>query len=356
MATSSLYLFFFLSLCLCIISEAKPTPPHCITNPSFNDTNKFTKFFDKCFIDSSEINILGQMAKQLQMWFNEQTYPVYIVVSLLVLLFCVVKDSRGNDDMARYNFIRLQGMFLLMRIGLAISMTPWLYSAIQQQRPCYCSVDGGSPQPLGDETWWGMPSGLAFASTVLAAHFMTTLNIPFGILCIIVMGATSIVSGQYSFGQTIVGIVFGLVLHIYSIRTPIFMRIIDFIISLVAGFIAIAFAMHKYHNNDFSFSIAFLAGLAWQVYAFTLLFVAFEWGFMRKSMTQSVHSMHGVDFLYFRPLTSSSSAVQSIDLEAPTYSVECYWTIFLTFVLFLVLCGLRVLAPYLNNFALPLFP
>jgi len=32
---------------------------------------------------------------------QETTYPVYILVAVLVILFCVVKDSRGNDDMAR---------------------------------------------------------------------------------------------------------------------------------------------------------------------------------------------------------------------------------------------------------------
>lgn len=291
---------------------------------------------------------MGQIAVQLQLWFNEDTYPVYILVAILVILFCMVKDSRGNDDLARYNFIRLQGILLLIRIGLAISMTPWLWAAIQQQRPCYCSIDGGPMQPL-KVTWWGMPSGLTFVSSVLAAHLMTTLSIPIGIIFTLLMGATAIVSGQYSFGQSVVGIVLGFVLHVYSIRTPIFMRIVDFFLSLIGGFIALAIAMRNYRNNDFSFAIMFLAGLAWQVYAFTLLFVAFEWGFMKKAISQALHSLHDVDFLYFRPLNSHSS---SSDLEPPPFNVEVYWTTFLTTVLFLVLCGLRILAPYLDNLSI----
>jgi len=292
---------------------------------------------------------------------------VYILVALLVILFCVVKDSRGNDDIAKYNFIRLQGMLLLMRVGLAISITPWLWSAIQQQRPCYCSVNGAPIQPLDGLTWWGMPSGSTFVSTVIAGHLMTTLSIPFGILFTILMGAAAVVSGQYSFGQSIVGIVLGLVLHIYSLRTPLFMRIIDFFISLIAGFISIALAMRSYRNNDFSFSIIFLAGLAWQVFAFTLLFVSFEWGFMKKAITQALHSLHDVDFLYFRPLNSPSSSSgmslsslrspssSSDDTEPPPFNVEVIWTVFLTAVLFLVLCGLRVLAPYLDNLSVNYF-
>lgn len=316
----------------------------CETNPTYSDENMFARFFDRCYIDSTEANVLGQVAEQLQIWFKDENYPVYILVSLLVILFCVVRDSRGNDDMARYNYIRLQGILLLMRMGLAISITPWMWAAIRQERPCYCSYDGSVPLPLDNVRWWGMPSGITFTSSLVAAHFMGTISIPFGILWIIIMGGASIASGQFSFGQSIVGVVLGLVLHLYSIRTPLYMRIVDFFISLVAGFIAIALAMKAFTSSDFSFAIYFLIGLAWQVYAFTLQFVSFEWGFMKRALTLPLHTLHDVDFMYFRPLNSPTT-----DSEPPSFKTECFWTVLLTAMLFVVLCGLHVLAPRLND-------
>jgi len=317
---------------------------NCETNPTYIDKNSFERFFDTCFLDTTDVNIFGQVAKQLLEWFNEETYPVYITVCLLMLLFCVIKEIRGNTEIARYNFIRLQGFLLLMRVGLAVSITPWLWAAIRQQRPCFCMADDGTYQPI--VAGWGMPSGITFASTLIATHFIETLSIPIGFLWILIMWGAAIASGQYSFGQSLVGIVLGVVLHLYSTRTPMFLRILDFIVTFIAGFISILLAMRAYTTGmDFSFGVNFLEGLVWQVYAFVLLFVAFEWDFMRKALRKSVHTLHDVDFLYFRPLNSPTP--ESDDL--PSFTGEAKWTVFITTALFAVLCGLRVLAPYLND-------
>ena len=52
-----------------------------------------------------------------------------------------------------------------------------------------------------------------------------------------------------------------------------------------------------------------------QVYAFTLLFVSFEWGFMKKALSQALHTLHDVDFLYFRPLNSPTGSGMSPPLS-----------------------------------------
>jgi len=306
----------------------------CETNPTYNDHNKFEQFFDNCFLDTTDVNIFGQSAQQIQAWFNEETYPVYITVCLLMLLFCVIKEIRGNTEIARYNFIRLQGLLLLMRLGLALSMTPWLWAAIRQQRPCYCMAADGTYQPL--ISGWGMPSGLTFTSALIATHFMETLSIPIGFLWILVTWGAAIASGQFSFGQSLVGIVFGVVLHFYSSRTPIFLRIIDFVATLIAGFVSILLAMRAYDTGmDFSFAVNFLIGLVWQVYAFTLLFVSFEWDFMRKALRKSVQSLHDVDFLYFRPLNSPTPDSDDV----PSFKTEANWTVFITISLVVILFG-----------------
>lgn len=142
-----------------------------------------------------------------------------------------------------------------------------------------------------------MPAGITFTSTLIAMHFIESLSIPIGVLWIIIMWAASIASGmslymniwritlfsgQYSFGQGMVGIVLGVVFHFYATRSPIFARIIDFFISLIAGFVIIFLAMvcefilqryslltvlvqKDYPEMDFSFASNFLVGLAWQV-------------------------------------------------------------------------------------------
>jgi hypothetical protein len=58
-------------------------------------------------------------------------------------------------------------------LGFGISFLYFTYVCMY----VFIVVDGGPAQPLDDVTWWGMPSGLAFASTVIGAHLMTTLSI-----------------------------------------------------------------------------------------------------------------------------------------------------------------------------------
>lgn len=103
-------------------------------------------------------------------------------------------------------------MLLLIRVGFAISISPWLASLIKQQRPCYCS-EGNTQYLLHQRKtinhWiddgktynfyvagWGMPAGITFTSTLIAMHFIESLSIPIGVLWIIIMWAASIASGM----------------------------------------------------------------------------------------------------------------------------------------------------------------
>lgn len=69
---------------------------------------------------------------------QEQTYPIYILVSLLVILFCVVRDSRGNDDMARYfSFLPLSLFFFSFLYFLSSHIYP---SFLLQDANCLLDI------------------------------------------------------------------------------------------------------------------------------------------------------------------------------------------------------------------------
>jgi len=133
----------------------------CKTTEDYASEAPFLQFFDECFLDTTTVNAWASIATQFQSWFNIDSYPVYIMVAIFVISLMFFSDTLSPDDAAKGNCIRLQAIVMLTRIGLVISMIPWLWAALTQERPCVCRVDSNHDYqqifPM-----WGMPSGSSF--------------------------------------------------------------------------------------------------------------------------------------------------------------------------------------------------
>lgn len=316
----------------------------CQTSDAYSRESKFLRFFDECFLDTSDVNAWGSIATQFQSWFNEQSYPIYVSVIIIVITLLFFAESVSDEDAARGNCVRLQAIVMVARLGLVISMIPWLWASLSQDRPCVCKVPG-------TETFvplipiWGMPSGASFAGTVIAAHVSQYLNIPLGIIFGLLACASALVTGQYSTGQVVVGILFGAAIYVYTSRTPIFMRAADLIMTIIAGVIALFVTKSQYQQLDFSFAVLFLIGIAWQLYSLVLVLVTYDMDFIRVAIKRSSHNLHAVDFMYYKPLNSNPASHE----KASQYPHEAMWITVATAVLFAVLCGLSISTQYIDS-------
>jgi len=316
----------------------------CVTNPDYDSSSPFIGFFDECLIDKTESGFFGYIAGQIKTWFNLQLYPIYVVISVFVITIIFFHDDISPEDAARGNCARLHGHVFLIRLGLVIGMVPWLWSALTQERPCVCRANSAFPYtPL--YSTWGMPAGGSFGATVFGLHFLELVNIPFGVLFILLVSACDLVDGEASLGQVLVGILFGLAIHFYTTRTPIFVSVFNFFASFVAGVITLFVAKSQYEKNDFSFAVFFVVGIVWQLYGFILLLVSFEWEFVRVAIRRSSHVLHEVDFMYYKPLNSPPS-----DPDRKEYPHEVKWMTFYTIVLFAGLCALKFAEQYVDEF------
>lgn len=84
-----------------------------------------------------------------------EMYPVYVVVVIFTISLVCFSENAGADDIATYvvvlhqnidslwyrgNCTRLHGYAVIMRLGLVISMVPWLWASLTQERPCVCKI------------------------------------------------------------------------------------------------------------------------------------------------------------------------------------------------------------------------
>jgi len=340
----------YIVLSVLLLAHTVSCQRECKTTDDYDLEVPFVRFFDTCYLDTSEVNAFGSIAAQFHTWFSIELYPVYVVVAIFTITMVSFSENAGSDDVAMGNAKRLHAYVVIMRLGLVISMIPWLWAALTQERPCVCRYS-----PVGEYLpfipIWGMPSDTAFAGTVVGFHIMQSFNIPLGIIFTLLSCAATVVAGQFSIGQVIVGLLFGVAIHFYSTRTPIFARLFDFVATLIGGLVCLFVQKSHYPAQDFSFSVFFFIGIAWQLYGFALVLLTYEWEFVKVVIRRSTSNLHHVDFMYYKPLNSNPSDSSSSEFKYPH---DTLWITIATVVLFLVLCGLKVATQYMNDvFLLP---
>lgn len=159
-----------------------------------------------------------------------------------------------------------------------------------------------SVQPVARLAHTGMPSANAAASTIVAGLLLESVSIPLGIFFVPLYGAAEVVTGLYSIGQVLAGVGLGLLLHVYQTRTPAYLRLVEFLICLIGGVTALIVMKKQDPDSDFSYAIDVFAALWWQLAAFVLVLVWFEFRLVKEIARKSIAGVHQVDFLYYQPL------------------------------------------------------
>lgn len=211
----------------------------CVHNPYSYSTNQSSilLFFNGCLRVSQENQIIINLSKLVIEWLEPTKYCelLFILLFSLPYLYDAFNQASEKGLMARYGHYILEISLFLFRISFVYSIQTWLYCIFRQTTPCLCQMGREIRYLPITQVPWGMPSGYIMTSTILGLHFIERIDIIIGILIIFFNFLAQIFIGYNSIGQVITGLVFGVILHFYLTRTPLFMRIVDVIINVILG-------------------------------------------------------------------------------------------------------------------------
>jgi len=339
-------------LVLLIIDQSVASTDTCVSNPRNDISSDAVKIFNGCYKDNTPDNVPYYMAQQVNTWFSLDLYLQYLLLILFVIPYIAFsEDTDGErettmESSARANRARLSTVFLMFRVDLAYSMNFWLKTTIKQERPCVCEFEGMpfTAYVLGSENGiWGMPSGDTTAASVIGFAMIESLNPLLGFVLMALVGAARVLVGVHSIGQVLAAVGVGLAIHFYGTRTPNYFRVLDVLLNLIAGLVVFFVTKHDHPDYDLTFSVYFLNGFIWQIFAFIMMFVMYDIKFIKSIIRKAPAQMDIPDFLYYLPLN------QPVTTLNPQNMHEGKWMLFWVAMLFLSLGGLQILAPHLNS-------
>eukprot|EP01114_Cavostelium_apophysatum_P010645 TRINITY_DN2463_c0_g2_i3.p1 TRINITY_DN2463_c0_g2~~TRINITY_DN2463_c0_g2_i3.p1 ORF type:complete len:348 (+),score=51.41 TRINITY_DN2463_c0_g2_i3:816-1859(+) len=339
---------FLVVLCAFVAAVAAVDP--CSTVVNNTSPNKFFNAMNACYRDNTPYQIPSRIAYQVMEWLSP-TFLLQVVLLVVLVLpgLCHFDDNESSsksDASALSSRTRLGLINLLFRLGLGLSVASWLSVSIRQLAPCICS---DSLIPYVNYRYYGMPATGSLVSTILGLHMLEMVSIPFGIAIPLLFAGAEVCLGFNSVGQVLSGLALGIVLHFYGSRTPFFLRFVDVILNLIAGFTAFFMIIpDQVAANplaDFgAITIDFYVGVVYQIFAIALVFALFDWIFIRSIFRKSSFALEIPDFLYYVPLNEETHA------REPHASNESVIKYVMVPILFMVLAALNLAEDYLVKF------
>jgi hypothetical protein len=284
---------------------------NCSTAVELASNSSFVAFFNGCHRDPLlSVGAFGFVGNELRAWFAAPTLLLAASLAIVLLPFFQLPtrlNASPSDTLSRLHFSRFHAAQLLYRIAFAYSLASWLQVAVQQPSPCVCT-DSLSTNPVPQLPHNGMPDADSAALMVAAAFVAEHVSLPLGLVVPLLFGAAQVVTGFYSVGQALTGLAMGGLLHLLQTRTPGFVRVIEFSLSLIGSVVAFVLIKRYSSWSDISPGAAALSGALWQLAALLLPLIWFDWTLVKETLRKSPHTLHPVDFLYYVPLLNSSAA------------------------------------------------
>eukprot|EP00002_Diphylleia_rotans_P017233 TRINITY_DN3347_c0_g1_i2.p1 TRINITY_DN3347_c0_g1~~TRINITY_DN3347_c0_g1_i2.p1 ORF type:complete len:286 (+),score=50.39 TRINITY_DN3347_c0_g1_i2:58-915(+) len=244
----------------------------CRTNPSLKNDTEFAEFFNKCRRDTSDVGILRYISEQVVLWANADAYLLYITILLAFMPTIAWWNNPDPDLSIKAYRIRFNLLLLLFRIALAYNMSIWLIAAFDLEKPCLCYAtdtdDERSEVIVGEIEGtgpWGMPSLECVTGTLIAIYFFEHVTPFLGLLMLFFVPMAQLCLGYNSLGQVIAGIFTGMMIHIYQIRSALFLRPLDTLFSFILGYTLLSVAKDQYPAKSFDWARVFLSTFVWQV-------------------------------------------------------------------------------------------
>lgn len=332
---------------------------NCTSNPLV-DTNATMAFMNACQRDPwLSVGLAGFLGAELRTWFLAHNLLLAVLLATTLLPYFQLSAAAArhaaappSETLARLHFDRFQASQLLYRVAFALALCLWLQPVIQQPTPCVCANSVAVPTAA-----FGMPDADSAALMVLSAFLIEHLSIPIGILLPLLFAAAQVITGFASIGQVLTGLAIGGVLHLLQTRTPGFVRVIEFSLSLVGTIVAFVLVKRYDASIDVSAGAVALAGALWQLAALLMPVIWFDFSLVKETLRKAPATLHPVDFLYYVPLLEASVQFNLTEPEPDMAGNSkllrkerrLLQTTLLVCGLMLLLGGVRVAGPHLND-------
>jgi hypothetical protein len=296
----------------------------CFTNPGIRVNGKshissrFLQVFNGCHLDTSNNAILLELSLIFNQWFTPTTiiYIIFVFVMVLPWLLSVYEnEQKTTENMSRFAYYMLHSCSLIFRTAWTAAFGTWLLAVFRQPSPCVCALNIYSQtnglisverQLIGRTESeiigysFGMPSVQILVTTLLALHTIERMSIFIGLLAFLLIPCTAVFSGISSAGQVLTGFAIAIPLHFYQTRTPQWLRIVDFIFNIIAGFVVLPLVKHFYLKTDFEFASIYLEGLIMQIFAFIIAKLFFSFSFLKVAMRSSIYDNSPLDIQHMK--------------------------------------------------------
>jgi hypothetical protein len=333
---------------------------NCTTNPLSDTSSPAVAFFNDCKRDPwLGVGLGGYIGAELRTWFVAHNVLLAVLLSTLLLPYFQLSAAAArlaaapaSETLARLHFDRFQASQLLYRVAFVFALCVWLQPVIQQAPPCVC--DENASPTLNHHA---MPDADSAALMMLSAFLIEHLSVPIGILLPLLFAAAQVITGFYSIGQVVTGLAIGCVMHLLQTRTPGFVRIVEFALSLIGSVVAFVLVKRFDATVDVSQGALAFSGALWQLAALLMPVIWFDWSLVKEALRKAPSTLHPVDFLYYVPLLEAS--VQ-FNLTEPEQDLagnskllrkerRLLQTTLLLSALMILLAGVRVAQPHLND-------
>eukprot|EP00002_Diphylleia_rotans_P037987 TRINITY_DN8571_c0_g1_i10.p1 TRINITY_DN8571_c0_g1~~TRINITY_DN8571_c0_g1_i10.p1 ORF type:complete len:352 (-),score=72.72 TRINITY_DN8571_c0_g1_i10:301-1356(-) len=273
----------------------------CRTNQDLQLDGRADEIFNGCLRDTSKAGIMLSLSEQFISWIGVEEMYLYITLTLAFIPMISWWSNPDPEIAARVNRIRFHFAGLLYCLALSHGVTIWLMAAFRSVRPCECLIPDSKEYvyvgELEDYGPWGLPNLECVAGTIVSLFlFEHYLPIP-GLILLGMFPMAQMSIGYCSLLQGLIGILVGAFLHFYFARTALYMRVIDFGLNLIIGFVVLSVVKNEEESTDFSWARSFVFSLVWQVYAMSLMGIFFDAEFLIKVSRKSLTGIHQVDFI-----------------------------------------------------------
>eukprot|EP00013_Stygamoeba_regulata_P018929 CAMPEP_0177658200 /NCGR_PEP_ID=MMETSP0447-20121125/16668_1 /TAXON_ID=0 /ORGANISM="Stygamoeba regulata, Strain BSH-02190019" /LENGTH=307 /DNA_ID=CAMNT_0019162759 /DNA_START=399 /DNA_END=1322 /DNA_ORIENTATION=+ len=285
---------------------------------------------------------LTLLADLIQDWINPRFLAQVATIFIGLLPVVFFGGRLRAQPLASYEHTQLVKLHLLNfvhRMTYTLVLDVALYNAFRQSRPCLCPTSSGGYARVG--SMYGMPSGDAMSGAIFGAWLMDEGPIfpvgarVTGFLTMILVCVERVALGKHSIGQVTTGAAIGVLLHIYSTRTPQWTIYLDNVIQVVLGFVllfsnpALVFADNDSNNLfswlfwGFGFIVFVTMMITWQFAhngGFTAMRNSFHY---LKTHPQCISSQQKQDYEQVQPDTMITVAAQEGEIFFTIISALC---------------------------------
>lgn len=210
-------------------------PENCIN--TIND-----HILNRCLAQKYSL-LIREINGSLFYYFRPNISMALLIILQLVLPYIFKHTVRSNRQKAKsiYEIVKYAFLSIFHQIVYAYTLVPWVSYWIYAPGPCSCDRMRAPSH--------NFPYAYSIANVITGliileySKFIPYILYPLGFIVLIVPSILYVLGGWASIAQCISSCLIGVFLHYMSILTPIYFRLIEDVLLLIANFVTLGFSI-----------------------------------------------------------------------------------------------------------------